>query len=200
MIVAELMTPKPVTVAPSDTLETALERMGVGRFRQVPVVDEERLIGILTDRDTRQHIGQLAHMRVATVMSANPFSVRPSTPVEKAAHLLITNKIGSLPVVDDGKLVGIVTASDMLRALEAILGDVSEGGSRIDLDLEGSGEIEAATRLVRTICPLLGVGTYNRKRNHPGREILYVLVPSISVQSAAHALKEYGFKILAVHS
>ena len=200
MIVAELMTPEPVTVAPSDTLETALERMGAGRFRQVPVVDEERLVGILTDRDTRQHIGQLAHMRVATVMSAHPFSVHPSTPVEKAAHLLITNKIGSLPVVEDGKLVGIVTASDMLRALEAVLGDTSEGGSRIDLDLEGSGEIEAATRLVRAICPLLGVGTYQRKRNHPGREILYVLVPSTSAQPAAHALKEYGFKVLAVHS
>jgi len=122
MIVAELMTPKPVTVAPSDTLQTALERMEAGRFRQVPVVDEDRLVGILTDRDTRPHIGQLAHTRVDAVMSAHPFSVRPSAPVEKAAHLLITNKIGSLPVVEDGKLVGIVTASDMLRALEALLG------------------------------------------------------------------------------
>ncbi len=122
MIVAELMTLKPVTVAPSDTLQTALERMEAGRFRQVPVVDEDRLVGILTDRDTRPHIGQLAHTRVDAVMSAHPFSVRPSAPVEKAAHLLITNKIGSLPVVEDGKLVGIVTASDMLRALEALLG------------------------------------------------------------------------------
>jgi acetoin utilization protein AcuB len=200
MIVAELMTPKPVTVAPSDTLQTALERMEAGRFRQVPVVDEDGLVGILTDRDTRQHIGQLAHTRVDAVMSAHPFSVRPSTPVEKAAHLLITNKIGSLPVVEDGKLVGIISASDMLRALEALLGAVSEGSSRIDLDLEGPGEIEAATNLIRAICPLLGVGTYQRKRSKPGREILYVLVPSTSVQPAAHALKEYGFKVLAVHT
>ncbi len=200
MIVAELMTPKPVTVAPSDTLEAAHERMETGRFRQVPVVeDEERLVGILTDRDTRQHIGQLAHTRVDAVMSAHPFSVRPSTPVEKAAHLLITNKIGSLPVVEDGKLVGIITATDMLRALEAVLGYASEGSSRIDLDLEGSGEIEAATSLVRAICPVLGVGTYQRKQNQPEREILYVLVPSASAQRAAHALKEYGFKVLAVH-
>ena len=200
MIVAELMTPKPVTVAPSDTLEAAHERMEAGRFRQVPVVDEERLVGILTDRDTRQYRGQLAYTRVDAVMSPHPFSVHPSTPVEKAAHLIITNKIGSLPVVEDGKLVGIITATDMLRALEAILGDASEDSSRIDLDLEGSGEIEAATSLVRAICPLLGVGTYQRKRNHPGHEILFVLVPSTSAQSAAHALKEYGFKVLAVHN
>ncbi|MGB8411545.1 MAG: CBS domain-containing protein [Candidatus Binatus sp.] len=200
MIVAELMTPKPVTVAPSDTLEAAHERMEAGRFRQVPVVDKERLVGILTDRDTRQYLGQSARTRVDAVMSAHPFSVHPSTPVEKAAHLIITNKIGSLPVVEDGKLVGIITATDMLRALEAILGDTSEGSSRIDLDLEGSGEIEAATSLVRAICPLLGVGTYQRKRNHPEHEVLFVLVPSTSAQSAAHALKEYGFKVLAVHN
>ena len=145
MIVAELMTPKPVTVAPSDTLEAAHERMEAGRFRQVPVVDKKRLVGILTDRDTRQYRGQLAYTRVDAVMSPHPFSVHPSTPVEKAAHLLMTNKIGSLPVVEDSKLLGIITATDMLRALEAVLGAASEGSSRIDLDLSGSGEIAAAT-------------------------------------------------------
>jgi acetoin utilization protein AcuB len=104
MIVAELMTNHPLTVGPSDTLQLAHEKMEAGRFRQVPVVDEERLVGILTDRDTRQHIGQLAQTRVDAVMSTHPFSVHPSAPVEKAAHLLMTNKIGSLPVVEDGRL------------------------------------------------------------------------------------------------
>jgi len=196
VIVAEVMTPNPVTVAPSDTLQAAQEKMEVGRFRQVPVVDKERLVGILTDRDTRQLIGQLAHTRVEAVMSTHPFTVDPSTPVEKAAHLLITNKIGGLPVVEDGKLVGIITATDMLRVLEAVLG--AEGSSRIDLNLEGSGEIAAATSLVQTICPLLGIGTY-RQRNAE-REVLYLRVSSTSAQRAADTLKEYGFKVLAVHS
>ena len=196
MIVAEVMTPNPVTVAPSDTLQAAQEKMEVGRFRQVPVVDKERLVGILTDRDTRQLIGQLAHTRVEAVMSTHPFTVDPSTPVEKAAHLLTINKIGGLPVVEDGKLVGIITATDMLRVLEAVLG--AEGSSRIDLNLEGSGEIAAATSLVQTICPLLGIGTY-RQRNAE-REVLYLRVSSTSAQRAADTLKEYGFKVLAVHS
>ena len=197
MIVAELMTQNPLTVGPSDTLQLAHEKMEAGRFRQVPVVEQQRLVGILTDRDTRQHIGQLASTRVDAVMSAHPFSVRPSTPVEKAAHLLVTNKIGSLPVVEDGKLVGIISATDMLRALEAVLGATSDGSSRIDLDLDGSGEIAVATSLVRTICPLLGVGTF--RRNHSEREILYVLIPSTIAQRAARTLKERGFKVLAVH-
>jgi len=196
MIVAELMTKNPVTVVPSDTLQAAHEKMEAGRFRQVPVVDKQRLVGILTDRDTRQHIGQLAHTRVDAVMSTHPFSVLPSAPVEKAVHLLMTNKIGSLPVVEDGKLVGIITATDMLRALEAVLG--AGGSSRIDLNLESSGEIAAATSLVQTICPLLGIGTYRRKNAE--REVLYVQVSSTSAERAADTLKAYGFKVLAVHS
>ena len=196
MIVAELMTNHPLTVGPSDTLQLAHEKMEAGRFRQVPVVDEERLVGILTDRDTRQHIGQLAQTRVDAVMSTHPFSVHPSAPVEKAAHLLMTNKIGSLPVVEDGRLVGIITATDMLRALEAVLG--ADGSSRIDLNLDGSGEIAAATSLVQTICPLLGIGTYRRKNAE--HEVLYVQVSSTNAQRAADALKEYGFKVLAIHS
>lgn len=197
MTVAELMTANPVTVAPSDTLETAHKKMEAGRFRQVPVVDQQKLVGILTDRDTRQHLGQLAHTRVDAVMSGHPFSVHALTPVEKAAHLLTTNKIGSLPVVEHNKLVGIITATDMLRALEAVLGASSDASSRIDLDLDGSGDISAATSLVRSICPILGVGTYRRDTSE--REVLYVLVPSPSAQRAAHALAEYGFKVLAVH-
>ncbi|MDO8431009.1 MAG: CBS domain-containing protein [Candidatus Binatus sp.] len=197
MIVAELMTANPVTVEPSDTVQAAREKMEGGRFRQVPVVDQQTLVGILTDRDARRHLEQSARMRVDEVMSAHPFSVDPSTPVERAAHLLTTNKIGSLPVVEHKKLVGIITATDMLKALEAVLGATTEASSRIDLDLDGSGDISAATSLVRSICPLLGVGTYRRSRSEG--EVLYVLVPSTNAQSAAHALKEYGFKVLAVH-
>jgi len=127
-------------------------------------------------------------------MSTHPFSIAPSAPVETAAHLLPANKIGSLPVVQDGKLVGIITATDMLRALEAVLG--AGGSSRIDLNLQGSGEIAAATSLVQTICPLLGIGTYRRNK----REVLYVQVSSTSAQQAADALRNYGVKVLAVHS
>ena len=75
MIVAELMTPNPVTVAPSDSLELAYERMKTGQFRHLPVMHEGKLIGILTDRDLRQCLGQLGHTSVEAVMSALPFSV-----------------------------------------------------------------------------------------------------------------------------
>ena len=197
MIVAELMTPNPVTVAPSDTLELAYERMKAGQFRHLPVMDEGKLIGILTDRDLRQCLGQLGHTSVEAVMSALPFSVRPSTPVEQAARLLATNKMGSLPVVENGKLVGIITATDLLHAIEAILGSAVDGSVRIDLDVAGSGEISAAISLVRTICPVLCMGTYSRKA--ADGEVLYVRVAATGAQHASRMLQQYGFKVLAVH-
>lgn len=89
MIVAELMTQTPLTVEPRDTLQLAYEKMEAGRFRQVPVVDQERLAGILTDRDTRQHLGQLAYIRVGAVMTVHPYTVRvPSTSAQRAASAL----------------------------------------------------------------------------------------------------------------
>jgi acetoin utilization protein AcuB len=191
MIVADLMTSRPTTVRPSDTLQVAYEAMEVGRFRQVPVVDEGRLVGIITDRDLRQHIGQLNHIRVDAVMSAHPFSAHPTTPVEYAAYILLTNKIGSLPVVENGNLIGIITASDLLRALEAILGHAEDGSVRIDLEVAGSGEITAAMSLARTICPVLAIGTYKQQASE--RDTMYLRVAANAAERAADTLRQYGF-------
>jgi acetoin utilization protein AcuB len=193
------MTRNPSTVQPGDTLEAAQRTMAAGRFRHLPVVEQDVLVGVVTDRDLRQHAGHLAHTRVNAVMTCNPVTVQDYSPVERAAHLMVANKVGSLPVVHDGKLVGIITSTDMLGIVEAILGENAEDSARIDLDLTGSGEITAATTLVQSICPLLGIGTYTRNAPKTG-EVLYVRVPPKSVQPAARALEQYGFKVLAVHS
>jgi acetoin utilization protein AcuB len=197
MIVADLMTRSPRTVTPSDILKLAQETMEAGGFRQLPVVDGGQLVGIITDRDLSQHVGQLDHVRVGAAMSAHPFSAQPSMPAEHAAHILVTNKIGSLPVVEGGRLVGIITATDMLHALEAILGRADDGSVRIDLDVAGSGEITAAISLVRTICPVMAIGTYNRDAS--GTAILYLRVADTGASRAVQALQQYGFKVLAMY-
>ena len=186
MIVAQLMTPNPVTVQPNDALECAYQKMKTGRFRQVPVLDRGKLIGIVTDRDMRQYLGHLDRTNVEAVMSPLPLFVCPSTPVEQAAQLLVTNKIGSLPVVESGELVGIITASDMLHALAAILGSSADGSVRIDLDVTGSGEISAAISLLRSVCPVLCMGTYKRR---PEGQIFYVRVSNSGAENAAAMLK-----------
>lgn len=199
MIVGKLMTSNPVTVNASDTLAVASKKMEAGRFRQVPVLDNGQLVGILTDRDLRQYSGYLERTRVDAVMSSHPFSVRPTTRVETAAHLLMTNKIGGLPVMENGKLVGIVTSSDLLGALVALLGTSDEGVSRIDVALSDSGEIMTATQVIAGVVgQVLGTGTYQAEWNES--PVLFFRVRSEDAQRAAKALEEQNFEVLAIHS
>ena len=115
-LVGERMVLSPVTAAPEDTLAAIQAKMHEGRFRSMPVIEGGKLVGIITDRDIRQHIGHLDHTTVATAMTKDVLTVKPDTSIWDAARLLLDHKIGGLPVIEDGKLVGMVTSSDLLRA------------------------------------------------------------------------------------
>ena len=112
MIVGRHMSKNPVVIGPNDFLSSAQERMKSGEFRRLPVVEDGRLIGIVTDRDLRQHIGFLEKTKVNAAMTETLVTVSPNDTIEKAAQLMLKRKIGGLPVVDEGKLVGINTISD----------------------------------------------------------------------------------------
>jgi CBS domain-containing protein len=98
--------------------------MDRGKFRALPVLENGRLVGIVTDRDLRKHEGlagkatdYLEWTKVTVAMTPNPMTVSPEFFTLDAARLLLEHKIGGLPVVDNGKLVGIVTTSDLLRSI-----------------------------------------------------------------------------------
>jgi acetoin utilization protein AcuB len=113
---ANVMTMNPVTIGSSASLAMAKSLMDAGRFRRLPVMDEGKLVGILTERDIREHAGALEHTRVNGAMRTAVITVMPTDSVEKAAHLMLEHKIGGLPVTAEGKLVGIVTMTDVVRA------------------------------------------------------------------------------------
>ena len=119
MNVRDLMIRHPQTIDPADTLAVARERMDRGGFRRLPVVDGGgRLIGILTDRDIREHGGHLADTRVSGAMVEPAMSVGPDESVDDVAARLLFEQVGGYPVVDpSGALVGIITATDLLRGL-----------------------------------------------------------------------------------
>jgi acetoin utilization protein AcuB len=121
MQMLHVMTRTPETIRPEDTLLKAKEMMDAGGFRRLPVVHEGRVVGILTERDLREHGGYLKSTKVEAVMKAPVVSVDSKTSVEEAARLMLAKKIGGMPVVDEGKLVGIVTSSDLLRAFLNVL-------------------------------------------------------------------------------
>jgi acetoin utilization protein AcuB len=98
--------------------------MDRGKFRALPVLENSKLVGIVTDRDLRKHEGlagkavdYLEWTEVTAAMTPSPKTVSPETLTTDAARLLLEQKIGSLPVVDNGRLVGIVTTSDLLRSI-----------------------------------------------------------------------------------
>jgi acetoin utilization protein AcuB len=114
--IANCMTRTPVTVSPRDTLARAKSLMDSGHFRRLPVMESGKLVGMLTERDIRNHWGYLEATRVDAAMTHEPVTITPRISAEDAARLMLQHKIGGLPVVDNGELVGIVSTSDILKA------------------------------------------------------------------------------------
>ena len=143
MQVQDVMTKMPMTIDPEAPVETAVAVMRERRMRHLPVVDAAgRLIGIVTDRDLRsamfgsalvehlpaEHDGRLRALtatlndvRVSHVMTWQVVTIGPQAPVAQAAAIMANFRVGSLPVTEGGRLVGIVTEHDVLKALAATL-------------------------------------------------------------------------------
>ncbi|HXU87586.1 MAG TPA: CBS domain-containing protein [Methylomirabilota bacterium] len=122
VLVREIMTRRVVTVMPDTSLADARRLLDAQRIRHLPVVREDRLVGVVSDRDLRsaQATGARA-ANVGDVMTPRPITVGPRARIEDAARLLVSHKIGGLPVVDGHELVGIITGDDLLRALIAVI-------------------------------------------------------------------------------
>ncbi len=118
-LVGAWMTRNPVTAAPDEKLSSVHNKMLEGQFRCIPILKNGALAGIVTDRDIRNHTGYLEYTEAFKAMSEALITVSPSTSVREAARLLRERKIGALPVVEDGKLTGLITTTDVLNALTA---------------------------------------------------------------------------------
>jgi CBS domain-containing protein len=136
MPVRDWMRPDPVVVRADAPIAVATDLLRTRKIRHLPVVDAGgRLVGIVTDRDLRQvvfdpWIGEvlgentltLAALTVREVMTWGVVSVRADTELRAAARLMRERKIGALPVVDGGLVVGILTETDVLAAIDTLLG------------------------------------------------------------------------------
>lgn len=125
-MVRDWMTKQPAAVAPDATIGVALARMRRAEVRHLLVMDAGRLVGIVTHRDwCRTEAGETPGgwegQPVTRIMTEDPVSVAPETPVTVAARVLLERKIGCLPVRDGGAILGIFTTSDALEALLSAL-------------------------------------------------------------------------------
>jgi CBS domain-containing protein len=127
--VADVMTPGVETTTSSQALQDAARTMREGDFGSMPVVDDGRLVGILTDRDivVRGVAEGLdpSVARVGDVASRTPVAVAPDQDLDEAMELMAEHRVRRLPVVDDGRLVGVVSQADVaLEAKETKTGEV----------------------------------------------------------------------------
>lgn len=134
----DVMTPHPKTIAPANSLTTALRLMEKGGFHHLPVVEDGKLVGMLHVSDIRRHLG-MERLPVSTealppmwdaipvrnVMQPLRHTLTPDTPVPEILRLIEDWGVTGLPVVEDGQLVGIVTVRDLLQLGEQILSAVS---------------------------------------------------------------------------
>jgi len=102
MLVSKRMRKEPVTVGSQDYLATVQKKMKEGGFRRMPVVENGRLVGIVTDKDLRQHLGYLEPTKVNVAMSEKLVTVLPKNTLEEASQLLLKHKIGGLQDIAGG--------------------------------------------------------------------------------------------------
>ena len=132
-VVREIMMGSPVTLKPEDTLDLANDVISLGRIRHIPVVDDGRLVGIITERDLmgaaaiqifglkqKNKSALLKSVSIKEVMKKRVVTAAPDTPIKDVAHLMADKKIGCVPVVSAGTVVGLVTTTDILRYVESL--------------------------------------------------------------------------------
>jgi acetoin utilization protein AcuB len=129
LMVRDAMTRDPFVLEPEDSLTKAVDLMRLHGMRRVPVVLAGLLVGLLAEGDVKRAQPSILtdsqdefqrvmdETPISRIMIQNPVTVTPDTPLLGAAETLLTTKYGALPVVEDGKVVGILTDSDLIRTL-----------------------------------------------------------------------------------
>ncbi len=148
MLVGERMSKPVITISPDMTLPDAINLLKTERIRRAPVVKDGKLVGIVSDKDlinaspspaTSLSIWEmnylLSKIKVSEVMTKNVLTVTEDTPIEQAARIMADNKIGGLPVLNNGQVVGIITETDLFKIFIELMG-ARESGVRVTALIE----------------------------------------------------------------
>lgn len=192
MQVQDWMTKQVEVAHPDDDVASVRVRLDRRRVRQLPVVVGGTVVGIITDRDVRATRDPAA-TRVSTVMTSHPMTTTPSARIEDAASTLRQCKIGALPVVERGALVGIVSESDLLEALIE-LARVLEPTTLLEVECDDG---LPETQRVRSVLERHGADVlWMRTKCDPdGRIQLALRVRSPVGQVPEQMLEEAGFRV-----
>jgi acetoin utilization protein AcuB len=208
MLVRERMSCKPVTVTADTPITEALKVMRQKQVRRLPVLDQEgRIVGIVSEKDllyaspssaTSLNIYEmhykLTHLHTSELMSTQVITVTPDTPVEEAARIMADNKIGGLPVIEDGKLAGIITETDIFKVFLEMLG-ARDKGIRLTLDIpERKGEMARITTAIAQLDGnILALSTF--LGDDPTTAVVTVKVEDVPTDRLQAAMQELDLHI-----
>jgi len=188
---------EPVTINRSARLQDALELMKKHSIRHLPVVDDGQLVGFITESDIRQFFfpSMVEDIPVHSVMVLNPITINANASIEMAARLIHDYKIGGLPVLDKKKLVGVITASDLLSAFIDVMG-LLKSSARLDVLVDRKEGVEEVTRIIKEHgCEIISVAT----ESHSSRQkVYYFRLEKADLDPVVKALEAAGYKVLSV--
>ncbi|ADI03093.1 MAG TPA: CBS domain-containing protein [Syntrophothermus lipocalidus] len=212
MKVKDKMTPNPIVIALDTTVAEAMQLMRDHSIRRLPVMNRGKLVGIVTERDLSEVSPSpatslsvfeinylLAKTKIKDILPKNSqvITVSPDTFIEEAARLMRAHKVGGIPVMENGKLVGIITETNIFDALIDMLG-VYRKGTRIDMKVEDRvGVVAEISSIIASksinienivLYPDLARGDYN----------LILRIDTEDPQEVLEELKHRGYEIKSV--
>lgn len=209
MFVKWRMTPNPIVIDPEVSILDALHIMKENKVRRLPVVAHGKLVGIVTEKDLRESPSLkatslsiyelnylLAKTPVKEVMTKDPITVTPDTTIEEAAVIMRDNQISGLPVVEDGKIVGIVTETDIFDMLVKLLG--FRKGTRLTLSLENRiGAIADLANIFKNLgINIISIVVFEEEFKEEGNVVVRAEVEDIDKLSKA--LESAGIKVVHI--
>jgi len=161
MFVGERMSKPVITVSPDLPINEALTMMKQDHIRRMPVIQDGKLVGIVSDKDllnaspspaTSLSVWELNYLlskiTVKDVMTKKVITIDVKTPIEEAARIMADNKIGGMPVLRDSKVVGIITETDLFKILLELMGARKKGVRATILIEEKPGQLAKISQLI----------------------------------------------------
>ncbi len=198
MKVKNWMNKNVITIPPDAGLKDAIEIMHHHSIRHLPVIDQEEMLGFVTESNLRQYLltDLINDLTMADVMIINPITIDPNASVDSAARLIYQYKIGGLPVLEKRKLVGIITITDILGAFIELLGLLEES-TRLDIVIdEKQGSIDDVLKVIRNLggkTISVGVDTQSSRK-----KVYYIRLEKLEIEPIIHAIEDMGHKVLSL--
>lgn len=206
--VRDSMTREVITLGPEASAAEAWSLCREHRIRHIPVVQDGRLAGMVSDRDLRdvspssrdnRDAATLQWVRVGDMMTRSPVTISPFDTIDHAAREIYTRKIGCLPVVDGDELVGIVTSSDMMRALMDLVG--AHGfGSWVEVEVPNEpGQLANLTDVIRNLKVNIA-GVFVAPASRETYRSIVLRLETGKPAGIVNTLKEAGYRVITVES